>query len=53
MRWHTGTTVGFHSAIERLTTEKTSIIVLCNRTDLDPNQLALRAAKLLSSPATE
>ncbi len=51
--WHTGTTVGFHSAIERFTTDKLTIIVLCNRTDLDPNELALRAAKLLSSPATE
>ncbi len=51
--WHTGTTVGFHSAIERFTAEKLTVIVLCNRTDLDPNELAVRAVKALNSPAAE
>lgn len=42
--WHTGTTIGFRTAIERFTGEKLTIVVLCNRTDLDPNKLALQAA---------
>lgn len=42
--WHTGTTTGFRTAVERFTKEKLTVIVLCNRTDLDANALALRAA---------
>jgi CubicO group peptidase (beta-lactamase class C family) len=42
--WHTGTTVGFRNAIERFTGEQLTIIVLCNRTDLDPAALALKAS---------
>jgi CubicO group peptidase (beta-lactamase class C family) len=44
--WHTGTTRGFHTAIERFPAEKLTVIVLCNRTDLDAAALALRAADL-------
>ncbi len=39
--WHTGSTQGFRTVIERFTEEKLTIVILCNRTDLDPNQLAL------------
>jgi CubicO group peptidase (beta-lactamase class C family) len=45
--WHTGTTVGFRNAIERFTAERLTIIVLCNRSDLDANKLALQAAAML------
>jgi CubicO group peptidase (beta-lactamase class C family) len=42
--WHTGETMGFRTVIERFTAEKLTIIVLSNRTDLDPEKLAVRAA---------
>ncbi len=42
--WHTGTTMGFRTAIERFTGDKLTIIVLCNRTDLDVSKLALQVA---------
>ncbi len=42
--WHTGTTIGFRTAIERFTGEKLTVVVLCNRTDLDASKLALEAA---------
>jgi len=42
--WHFGSTMGFRTAIERFTGNRLTIIVLCNRTDLDPGQLALQAA---------
>jgi CubicO group peptidase (beta-lactamase class C family) len=44
--WHTGSTRGFHTVIERFPVEKLTVIVLCNRTDLDAAALALRAADL-------
>jgi CubicO group peptidase (beta-lactamase class C family) len=46
--WHTGTTVGFRTVIERFTKEKLTIVVLCNRTDLDPEKLALDASRSLT-----
>ena len=42
--WHTGSTRGFHTVIERFPDEKLTVIVLCNRTDLDAAALALQAA---------
>jgi CubicO group peptidase (beta-lactamase class C family) len=44
--WHTGSTRGFHTVIERFPAGKLTVIVLCNRTDLDAAALALRAADL-------
>ena len=44
--WHFGSTLGFRTAIERFTREKLTIIILCNRTDLDPGKLALQVADL-------
>jgi CubicO group peptidase (beta-lactamase class C family) len=44
--WHFGSTMGFRTAIERFTQEKLMIIILCNRTDLDPGKLALQVADL-------
>lgn len=45
--WHTGSTMGFRTVIERFITRKLTIVVLCNRTDLDPEKLALQAERLL------
>ena len=42
--WHFGSTMGFRTAVERFTQERLTIIILCNRTDLDPGALALQAA---------
>lgn len=43
--WHTGGTSGFRTVIERFTADNLTIIILANRTDLDPKQLAESAAK--------
>jgi CubicO group peptidase (beta-lactamase class C family) len=40
--WHYGDTVGFHTYILRFPADHLTIIVLCNRTDLDPESLALQ-----------
>jgi CubicO group peptidase (beta-lactamase class C family) len=42
--WHTGTTTGFRTVIERFPEQRLSIVILSNRTDLDVAALALRAA---------
>jgi len=47
--WHYGDTIGFHSYIARFTTDRLTIIILCNRTDLDPESLALKTADLYFS----
>ena len=44
--WHYGDTIGFHSYIARFPAERLTIIVLTNRTDLDAESLALKAADL-------
>ena len=46
--WHSGSTMGFRTIIERFTKNNLTIIILCNRTDLDPDSLALKAADLYS-----
>jgi CubicO group peptidase (beta-lactamase class C family) len=43
---HTGSTMGFRTVIERFTTKQLTIIILCNRTNLDPEALALKTADL-------
>jgi CubicO group peptidase (beta-lactamase class C family) len=45
--WHSGSTSGFRTAIERFPGEGLSIIVLSNRTDLDAPALALKSADVL------
>jgi CubicO group peptidase (beta-lactamase class C family) len=47
--WHTGETMGFRTVIERFPKDRLTVIVLANRTDLDPEQLALQTADLLLS----
>lgn len=44
--WHTGTTMGFRTVIERFTTEKLTVVLLANRMDVDPAKLALRTAEM-------
>jgi CubicO group peptidase (beta-lactamase class C family) len=44
--WHYGETVGFRTTIQRFVDEKLTIIVLCNRDDLVPANLALKVADL-------
>jgi len=44
--WHTGSTMGFRTIIERLTADHLTIIILSNRTDLDPETLARETADL-------
>jgi len=43
--WHAGSTMGFRTVIERFTEgDGLTVIILCNRTDLDPEKLALQIA---------
>lgn len=46
--WHSGSTMGFRTVIERFTADKVTIIILCNRTDLDPSKLADEAYRALT-----
>lgn len=43
---HDGGTMGFRTTIQRFPDEKLTIIVLANRTDIDPEELALKVADL-------
>jgi hypothetical protein len=46
--WHAGTTMGFRTVIERFSdADGFTVIILSNRTDGDPEQLALEAADLV------
>lgn len=44
--WHTGSTMGFRTVIQRFTADHLTIVLLCNRTDLEPKSLAERAADI-------
>ena len=44
--WHYGDTVGFKSVVDRFTKDRLTVIVLCNRSDLDPAALAAKVAHL-------
>jgi len=44
--WHSGGTMGFRTVIERFTAVNLTIIILANRTDLDPQALAVQSADL-------
>lgn len=48
--WHTGSTSGFRTVIERFNEDNLTIIILANRTDLDPEALALKTAGLYLKP---
>jgi CubicO group peptidase (beta-lactamase class C family) len=49
--WHYGDTMGFKSAIERFTKENLTIILLSNRSDLDPAALASKIADVYLNAA--
>jgi CubicO group peptidase (beta-lactamase class C family) len=52
--WHYGETVGFRTTIQRFTEDKITIIVLCNRSDMDPTAHALKVADLfMPQPRSE
>lgn len=44
--WHYGETMGFRSAIQRFVDDQLTVVVLMNRTDVDPAGLALKTADL-------
>jgi CubicO group peptidase (beta-lactamase class C family) len=48
--WHTGSTMGFRAVIERFQDDRLTVVILCNRVDLDPAQLALKVADLFLPP---
>lgn len=48
--WHTGSSIGFRTVIERFTRDDLTIVILSNRTDLDVAALALRVADLYFAP---
>jgi CubicO group peptidase (beta-lactamase class C family) len=45
--WHTGSTTGFHTIIDRFTADQLSIVILCNRTDQAVDKLALQVADVV------
>jgi CubicO group peptidase (beta-lactamase class C family) len=47
--WHSGTTTGFRTFIDRFIDEGLTIIILCNRDDLHPGKLADRVADLYAT----
>jgi CubicO group peptidase (beta-lactamase class C family) len=44
--WHYGETMGFRSTIQRFLNSNLTVIVLCNRADLNPSDLSLKIADL-------
>jgi CubicO group peptidase (beta-lactamase class C family) len=44
--WHGGSTIGFRTTIERFPDDALTIIILANRADLNPEDLALKVADL-------
>src|ERR1700686_108734 len=49
--WHYGDTVGFHPYIQRFPADRLTIIILCNRTDVDAESLATKVTDLyLNAP---
>jgi CubicO group peptidase (beta-lactamase class C family) len=49
--YHDGGTQGFRTTIQRFVDDRFTIIVLSNRTDLDPHAFSLKVADLLLQPA--
>lgn len=45
--YHDGETMGFRTTIQRFVDDRWTIVVLCNRTDLDPDALSLKVADLV------
>jgi CubicO group peptidase (beta-lactamase class C family) len=49
LMWHYGDTMGFKTAVLRYLDSDLTVIVLCNRADLDAGALALKAASVVSN----
>lgn len=49
LMWHYGDTIGFKTAILRYLRDDVTVIVLCNRSDLDAGALALKAASAITN----
>lgn len=49
LMWHYGDTIGFKTAILRYLRDDVTVIVLCNRSDLDAGTLALKAASAITN----
>jgi len=47
---HDGETIGFRTTIQRFPDDQLTVIVLANRTDVNPEELALKVADLYLSP---
>jgi CubicO group peptidase (beta-lactamase class C family) len=47
--WHYGETVGFRTAIQRFPDDRLTVIVLCNRSDIAAQDVALKVADLFLS----
>ncbi|HST12741.1 MAG TPA: serine hydrolase domain-containing protein [Terriglobales bacterium] len=50
--WHYGETIGFRTSIQRFPKEKLTVVVLCNRADMDAVQSALELADLFMGDET-
>ena len=50
--WHYGETIGFRTSIQRFTRDHLTIIVLCNRSDLNPGALGEHLADLFFAHGT-
>jgi CubicO group peptidase (beta-lactamase class C family) len=48
--FHDGGTMGFRTTIQRFPDDELTIIVLANRTDIDPEEMALKVADLYLAP---
>jgi hypothetical protein len=44
--WHYGETVGVRTSIQRFRDDQLTVIVLCNRSDVEARELALKVADL-------
>jgi CubicO group peptidase (beta-lactamase class C family) len=44
--WHYGETIGFRTTVQRFVAENFTIVILCNRADLNPSILAVQVADL-------
>jgi len=44
--WHDGETTGFRTTIQRFPNDDLTVVILANRTDVDPQALALKVADL-------
>ena len=45
--WHTGSTEGFRNVVQRFTSNGITIVILCNRSDLNPKALSEKVAEII------